>query len=125
MATLKDHARTLCTPLLAPLERGDEPFHYAPKSRLILVIMCALFIFVDLGQPRRVLNVLLFATPNSVMFWDTVVLFGYLGLTTWVGHALRGKQATIRDFFLGGRSLPWPAVTGCRRWPSGACRTSR
>lgn len=25
---------------------------------------------------------------------------------------MRGKQATIRDFFLGGRSLPWPAVSG-------------
>jgi solute:Na+ symporter, SSS family len=43
---------------------------------------------------------------------DWTVLFGYLLLTTWVGHVMRGKQATIRDFFLGGRSLPWPAVTG-------------
>ena len=43
---------------------------------------------------------------------DWFVVFGYLGLTTWVGHALRGKQATIKDFFLGGRSLPWPAVSG-------------
>ena len=23
---------------------------------------------------------------------------GYLALTTWVGHALKGKQSTIRDF---------------------------
>lgn len=44
--------------------------------------------------------------------WDWAVLFGYLLLTTWVGHRMRGKQATIRDFFLGGRSLPWPAVSG-------------
>jgi len=43
---------------------------------------------------------------------DWVVVFGYLLLTTLVGHRLRGKQASIRDFFLGGRSLPWPAVTG-------------
>lgn len=43
---------------------------------------------------------------------DWLVLGGYLLLTTWIGHALRGKQATIRDFFLGGRSLPWPAVCG-------------
>jgi solute:Na+ symporter, SSS family len=45
-------------------------------------------------------------------YWDWAVLFGYLLLTTWVGHVMRGKQATIRDFFLGGRSLPWQAVTG-------------
>ena len=44
--------------------------------------------------------------------WDWAVLVGYLLLTTWVGHAMRGKNATIRDFFLGGRSLPWWAVTG-------------
>ena len=43
---------------------------------------------------------------------DWVVVFGYLLLTTWVGHAMRGKQGTIKDFFLGGRSLPWPAVSG-------------
>jgi len=43
---------------------------------------------------------------------DWIVVFGYLLLTTMVGHRLRGRQASIRDFFLGGRSLPWPAVTG-------------
>lgn len=43
---------------------------------------------------------------------DWVVLAGYLLLTTWIGHALRGRQSTIKDFFLAGRSLPWPAVTG-------------
>ena len=43
---------------------------------------------------------------------DWSVVFGYLLLTTWVGHAMRGKQGTIKDFFLGGRSLPWPAVSG-------------
>ncbi len=43
---------------------------------------------------------------------DWLVVFVYLAGTTWVGHTLRGKQGTIRDFFLGGRSLPWPAVTG-------------
>ncbi|MAE70750.1 MAG: hypothetical protein CME06_09805 [Gemmatimonadetes bacterium] len=44
------------------------------------VIMCMLFIFVDMGQPTRVLNVALFPTPNSLMFWDMTVLFGYLVL---------------------------------------------
>ncbi|MBP84819.1 MAG: hypothetical protein CMO61_13325 [Verrucomicrobiales bacterium] len=43
---------------------------------------------------------------------DWAVVFGYLLLTTWVGHLMRGKQANIKDFFLGGRSLPWTAVTG-------------
>jgi SSS family transporter len=43
---------------------------------------------------------------------DWAVVAGYLLLTTWVGHLLRGKQASMKDFFLGGRSLPWPAVSG-------------
>jgi len=40
--------------------------------------MCMLFVFVDMGQPTRVLNVLLYPTPHSVMFWDILVLSGYL-----------------------------------------------
>ena len=43
---------------------------------------------------------------------DWMVVGGYLLLTTWVGHLLKGKQSTIKDFFLGGRSLPWQAVSG-------------
>ena len=43
---------------------------------------------------------------------DWIVVFGYLALTTWVGHMMRGKQGTIQDFFLGGRSMPWQAVSG-------------
>ncbi|MBL4576315.1 MAG: hypothetical protein JKY51_09510 [Opitutaceae bacterium] len=43
---------------------------------------------------------------------DWAIIIGYLVLTTIVGHLMRGKQGTIRDFFLGGRSLPWPAVCG-------------
>lgn len=50
---------------------------------------------------------------HELFTWvDWLVVLGYLGLTTWVGHAMRGKQGTIKDFFLGGRSLPWQAVSG-------------
>jgi [DsrC]-trisulfide reductase subunit P len=49
------------------------------------VAMCMLFIFVDMGQPLRVLNVILHPTPNSVMFWDFVVLTGYLLLNVLIG----------------------------------------
>jgi Ni/Fe-hydrogenase subunit HybB-like protein len=49
------------------------------------VAMCMLFIFVDLGQPRRVMNVLLHPAPDSVMFWDMVALSGYLVLNLVIG----------------------------------------
>jgi molybdopterin-containing oxidoreductase family membrane subunit len=58
------------------------------------VIMCMLFIFVDMGQPTRILNVFLHPTPNSLMFWDTVSLFGYFGLNvliTWVTFGAERK----------------------------------
>lgn len=48
------------------------------------VIMCMLLIFVDMGQPARVLNVLLYPTPNSLMFWDMISLGGYLALNATI-----------------------------------------
>ena len=49
------------------------------------VLMCMLFVFVDLGQPRRVLNVMLHPNPTSLMFWDVLVLSGYLLLNLVIG----------------------------------------
>jgi len=49
------------------------------------VTMCISFIFVDLGQPMRVLNVILHPTPNSILFWDMIVLNGYLFLNIVIG----------------------------------------
>lgn len=50
------------------------------------IVMCMLFILVDLGQPERVLNVLLFPAPHSVMFWDMVSLSGYLLLNAAIAY---------------------------------------
>ncbi|MGA2003752.1 MAG: sulfate reduction electron transfer complex DsrMKJOP subunit DsrP [Terriglobales bacterium] len=46
------------------------------------VTMSVLFIFVDLGQPTRILNVLLNPQPQSVMFWDMIALSGYFLINT-------------------------------------------
>lgn len=50
------------------------------------VIMCMTFVFVDLGQPFRMLNMFLHPSPSSVLFWDSVVLFGYLVLNIIISH---------------------------------------
>lgn len=55
---------------------------------------------------------LLAQTPVGFNWIDWGVVAGYLVLTTVLGARLAGKQATIRDFFLGGRKLPWWAVCG-------------
>ncbi len=49
------------------------------------VIMCMLFIMVDMGQPFRVVNIFLYPSVNSMMFWDTIALSGYLVLNIIIG----------------------------------------
>lgn len=56
------------------------------------VLMCMLFIFVDMGQPRRIMNVLLHPTPNSILFWDSMVLSGYLLLNIVIGWTVLGSE---------------------------------
>lgn len=60
------------------------------------VTMCMLFIFVDMGQPARVLNVLLYPTPHSIMFWDMVSLGGYLVLNAVIALVtLRAEREEV------------------------------
>ena len=49
------------------------------------VAMCILFVVVDLGQPSRAFNVMLYPAPNSVLFWDVIVLSGYFMLNAVIG----------------------------------------
>ncbi len=76
------------------------------------IVMCVLFILVDLGQPMRALNVLLYPTPNSVLFYDAIVLNGYLFLNAVVGwNALEAErngthyQKWLKPFIY--ISIPW------------------
>lgn len=56
--------------------------------------------------------VILAELPSKFSTVDWLVVAGYLVGTTLIGAKLAGKQATIRDFFLGGRKLPWWAISG-------------
>jgi molybdopterin-containing oxidoreductase family membrane subunit len=49
------------------------------------VIMCVTFVLVDMGRPDRVFNVFKYPSPNSIMFWDIIVLNGYLLLNIFIG----------------------------------------
>jgi [DsrC]-trisulfide reductase subunit P len=76
------------------------------------VTACLLFVFADMGQPARVLNVIRYASPASIMFWDMVSLGGYLVLNIVMAVvALRSeRQETmpprwIRPIILA--SIPW------------------
>jgi molybdopterin-containing oxidoreductase family membrane subunit len=50
------------------------------------VTMCVLFITVDLGQPGRTFNMLLYPSPRSILFWDGVALSGYLVLNVVISR---------------------------------------
>jgi Ni/Fe-hydrogenase subunit HybB-like protein len=76
------------------------------------LVMCLLFILVDLGQPMRAFNVFLYPTPNSMLFYDAIVLSGYLFLNAVVGwNALEAErnnthyQAWLKPFIY--ISIPW------------------
>jgi Ni/Fe-hydrogenase subunit HybB-like protein len=76
------------------------------------VTMCGLFIFVDVGQPRRFLNIMLHPTPNSVMFWDMISVMGYLGLNVVIARVTFGAEYKgvapprwIKPFII--LSIPW------------------
>jgi Ni/Fe-hydrogenase subunit HybB-like protein len=56
------------------------------------VIMCMLFVVVDIGQPSRIFNIFLHPTPNSMLFWDTVVLLGYLVLNVLISIITLGAE---------------------------------
>jgi len=49
------------------------------------VSMCGLFILADMGKPMRAVNVFMYPTPNSVLFWDMIVLNVYLLLNLICG----------------------------------------
>lgn len=55
-------------------------------------LMCMLFILADMGKPQRVLNVLLHPSPHSMVFWDVIVLNGYLLLNLVSGWAMLGAE---------------------------------
>jgi len=74
--------------------------------------MCILFVLVDLGQPMRVFNTLLYPSPNSVLFFDIIVLQGYLFINLVVGwNVLEAErngthyQAWLKPIIY--LSIPW------------------
>jgi molybdopterin-containing oxidoreductase family membrane subunit len=76
------------------------------------VTMCLLFIVADMGQPMRAMNVILNATPYSMLFWDAFVLNGYLFLNIVVGWKVleaerNGVHAPKWVYPLIYLSVPW------------------
>ena len=76
------------------------------------IVVCITLVLVDLGQPMRVFNVLLYPTFHSVLLYDIIVLNVYLFLNLIVGwNALEAErnnthyQAWLKPFIY--ISIPW------------------
>jgi Ni/Fe-hydrogenase subunit HybB-like protein len=76
------------------------------------IVVCMTLILVDLGQPMRGLNVFLYPTPNSVLFYDAIVLSVYLLLNLIIGwNVLEAErngvhyQKWLKPFIY--ISIPW------------------
>ena len=55
-------------------------------------LMCLLFILADMGRPDRVLNVMLYPSPHSMVFWDVLALNGYFILNLVSGWTVLGAE---------------------------------
>ena len=49
------------------------------------VLMSVSFVIIDLGRPDRVFNMILNPSPKSILFWDMIVLSGYLLINLIIG----------------------------------------
>jgi Ni/Fe-hydrogenase subunit HybB-like protein len=76
------------------------------------VCMIPLFVLVDLGQPGRLMNLFLHPSLNSMLFWDTVVIFGYLIINVIISRVMYESERKdvapptwIKYFIF--LSIPW------------------
>jgi len=49
------------------------------------IVMCGLFVMVDLGNLPRMLNIMIYPNPSSILFWDMIVLNVYMLLNLVIG----------------------------------------
>jgi molybdopterin-containing oxidoreductase family membrane subunit len=76
------------------------------------VAMCVMFITVDLGQPGRAFNMILHPSPRSILFWDMIVLSGYLLINVVISRVSltaerRGEAPPAWTRWVILLSIPW------------------
>jgi SSS family solute:Na+ symporter len=90
------------------------------KRILVFLLFCFSFLFLPAAgandSPEDGASMTVDAALNEVSrhftYQDWLVIAAYLIFTTVLGALLAGKQSSLKDFFLGGRKLTWPAVCG-------------
>jgi molybdopterin-containing oxidoreductase family membrane subunit len=79
---------------------------------MVSVFMAMVFIFVSMGRPMRLINVILYPHPRSLIFWDLLVLSTYVLINAVITitlvsaeHEQVSPPKWIRSLVL--LSLPW------------------
>ncbi|MFC1861639.1 sulfate reduction electron transfer complex DsrMKJOP subunit DsrP, partial [Chloroflexota bacterium] len=65
------------------------------------VVIAGTSVVIDLGQPSRIFNLMLHPSPNSVLFWDIIVLSVYLLLNIVIGWSVLDAERKSE------KPLPW------------------
>jgi molybdopterin-containing oxidoreductase family membrane subunit len=61
------------------------------------IIICGLFVMVDLGNLPRMANVMLYPNPSSILFYDMIVLNVYMVLNIIIGwNVLSAEQKGVK-----------------------------
>ncbi|MFC1841367.1 sulfate reduction electron transfer complex DsrMKJOP subunit DsrP, partial [Thermodesulfobacteriota bacterium] len=61
------------------------------------IVMCLLFVFVDLGNLPRFMNLMLYPNPKSILFYDAIVLNVYMLLNIVIGwNVLSAEQKGVK-----------------------------
>ncbi len=68
-----------------------------------VLMMCLMFVMVDIGRPDRVWHFIRFNWPVSMLTWDVIVLNGYLALNAYITTYLvftkfRGKKPERKKY---------------------------
>ncbi len=86
---------------------GDHALHdvvvLGELLAVAVLMMCLMFVMVDIGRPDRVWHFIRFNWPVSMLTWDVIVLNGYLVLNAYITTYLvftkyRGKQPERKKY---------------------------
>jgi molybdopterin-containing oxidoreductase family membrane subunit len=92
-------------------------YHWKPIREIVImgellavaaIVMCLLFVSVDIGRPDRFLHLLVALNfPTSMLAWDVVVLNGYFVLNVCIVTYLLYKAFSRKSY---NKMIVWPLV---------------
>src|SRR6516225_375007 len=100
---------------MVPLLRNtacQAPRTLAEYSQTTPVVQLIRLRFHRLGSESQIITDQGYARSRLCMrYVDLAVIAGYLVAITWFGARFRSGQKNLRDYFLGGRTAPWWAIS--------------